>query len=58
MEKITNEGTNTPKDLEIVAKINEIIDSINNYSNQPNCKHNWVQGTSGYWCDKCNKYKV
>ena len=42
----------------IAEKINEIIDHINTYTFQPNCKHNWVQGTSGYWCDKCNKYKV
>jgi len=44
--------------IHIAYKVNEIVDSINSYTSQPNCKHNWVQGTSGYWCDKCNKYKV
>jgi len=42
----------------IAEKLNEIIDHLNASASQPNCKHNWVPGTSGYYCDKCNKYKV
>jgi hypothetical protein len=44
---------------ELVRKINEIIDWINKSAVcQVDCNHNWVQSTSGYWCDKCNKYKT
>jgi hypothetical protein len=66
MEKISDDYRGTPVTeetklkllIDCANKINEIVDSLNAYTSQPNCKHNWVQGSSGYWCDKCNKYKV